>query len=383
MEIYGSADGSFTKLKNVYERNFEAGLDVGSSLAVTHKGKLVLDMWGGFQDRNLSRPWCEDTIINVWSCTKNMASLCILLLADKGQLDFSDPVTKYWPEFGVAGKSDVTISQIMSHSSGMSGWEKPIDHATFYNWEEACSLLAEQKPFWDPGSAVGYHAISIGYLLGEIVKRLTGISLGNFFKNEIADVLGLDFHIGTPRSEYERVAEIYMENDSPPALDIEDKDSVASRTISNPILRASYSTSDQWRAAEIPAAGGHGNGRSIAQCMAIIANSGTVSGKEVLSTRTVEKIYEEQISGIDLVLDTYVRWGMGFALPAKNDTWMSYFENQRTCFWCGWGGSLAIADSQSQVSLGYAPLRMEESVFGSDRSDSIVRAFVDCLSAIN
>ena len=326
-------------------------------------------------------PWSEDTIINVWSSTKNMASLCAYILHEKGLLDFHSPVKDYWPEFSENGKENILVSHIMSHSSGLSGWESKINYKDYYNWDKLCELLAKQKPFWEAGKEVGYHSISVGFLIGEIVKRISGKSIGQFFQDEIAKPLNSDFHIGLEPKDFNRVANIYMPGDpsTEDLFDEMDKESPAYKTMANGILKPSCALEDDWRISEIPAAGGHGNGKSISECMALIANHGEVNGITFLSEKTLENIFDEQIIGNDLVLNNLVRWGIGFALPVKNDTWMGYFKNDKTCYWTGWGGSLSIADKENRVSLGFSPVRMEDDVFGEERTNNIVKAFVESI----
>ncbi len=384
MIINGFSDSKFYKLRDAYEKNFNEGLDVGSSLGVTYNGEVILNLWGGFKEEKQENLWQENTIINVWSSTKNMASLCAYILAEKGLLDFYAPVKKYWPEFSENGKENILVSHIMSHSSGLSGWETKIDYKDYYNWDKLCSLLAKQKPFWEAGKEVGYHSISVGFLIGEIVKRISGKSIGEFFQDEIAGPLNSDFHIGLSPDNFNRVANIYMPGDpsTEDLFDTMDKDSPAYKTLANGMLKASYCLEDDWRKSEIPAAGGHGNGRSIAECMALISNCGQVYGKKLLSENTLDNIFDEQITGHDLVMDKLVKWGIGFGLPIKNDTWMGYFNNKKTCYWTGWGGSLSIADKKNRVSLGYTPLLMESDPFGEDRTNNIMRAFVESIEGL-
>ena len=382
--IDGSSDPKFNKLRAAFEKNFHEELDIGSSLGVSLNGEVVVNLWGGYKDKDLKSKWEENTIINVWSSTKNKASLCALLLFERGLLDFDAPVSDYWPEFSKNGKEKILVKNIMSHSSGLSGWEESINYKDYYDWNKLCSLLAQQKPFWEPGSKVGYHSISVGFLIGEIVRRITGKTIGKFFKDEIAKPLKSDFHIGLDNENFDRVAEIFMPGDpsTEDLFDDMDESSPAYKTMANGILRASVANEENWRKAEIPAAGGHGNGKSIAECMGLIANNGESNGVRLLSEKSLSKIFNEQIMGHDLVLDRLVRWGIGFGLPVKNDSWMGYFKNDKTCYWTGWGGSLSIADNQNRVALGYTPLRMEDDVFGEERTNNIVRSFVDCIDEL-
>ena len=182
---------------------------MGASCCATLDGETVVDLWGGFADEKKTRPWQPDTIVNVYSTTKTMTALTALLLADRGELDFDAPVARYWPEFAANGKERIKVSQVMSHSSGLCAWREPItDPGDLYDWEKMTSLLAAQAPLWEPGTASGYHMFTLGFLIGEVVRRITGKSLGTFFREEIAGPLGADFHIGLPASEDPRVADI-------------------------------------------------------------------------------------------------------------------------------------------------------------------------------
>ena len=384
MVINGFCDPKFLKIKDAYERYFINGKDVGSSLGITFKGELVVYLWGGFKDKDQKIHWEEDTIVNVWSSTKNMASLSIYILAERGLLNFHDPVSKHWPEFSKKGKQDILISHIMSHSSGLSGWKEPIEYTDFYNWDKVCNLLADQEPFWEPGKAVGYHAITIGYLVGELVKRVSGKTIGKFFEDEIAGPLKSDFHIGLKEKDFSRVAEIFMPGaiTSGDLFENEDSESDVQKAQLNPSIDPLYALEDDWRKSEIPAAGGHGNGKSLAECMALVANNGEFNNRKILSKENLDNIFLEQILGIDLVFNKLTRWGIGFALPVKNNSWMGYFNNEQTCYWTGWGGSLSIADRKNNSSLGYSPIKMEEDVFGEERTNSIVKAYVESLENI-
>jgi len=207
-EIHGFANKGFEKVRETFENNFTKLGDVGASYCVTRDGETVVDLWGGHADAAKTKPWVKDTIINVYSTTKTMTALTALLLADRGLIDFKAPVAKYWPEFAANGKANVTVAQLMSHSAGLSGWKEKISTADIYDWEKITSLLAAQAPFWEPGTAPGYHALTQGYLVGEVIRRVTGKSIGTVFREEIAEPLHADFWIGLPASEDHRVAEL-------------------------------------------------------------------------------------------------------------------------------------------------------------------------------
>src|SRR3954451_5740545 len=203
---HGFAKDRFPAVKPVFESNFASGADVGAAFCATLEGETVVDLWGGFADAAKTKPWQRDTIVNVYWTTKTMTFLTALLIADRGELDFDTPVARYWPEFAANGKADVKVSHLMVHSAGLSGWRETITTEDLYDWEKVTALLAAQAPLWEPGTASGYHAITQGYLVGEVIRRVTGDTIGTFFAKEIAGPLGADFHIGTGPELDDRVA---------------------------------------------------------------------------------------------------------------------------------------------------------------------------------
>ena len=382
MEIHGNYDEKFKSIVDSFENQYKLDLDIGSSLAVTCEGELVVDVWAGSRDKDQTLPWEKDTIVNVFSSTKNVTSLCAYILADRDQLDFFAPVCQYWPEFAQKGKENILVSHIMSHSSGLPGWDEPVAGNDLYYPDKVAALFETQEPWWEPGTALGYHAISIGNLMGEIIKRISGKTVGNFFKDEIADPLDIDFHIGLEDKHHSRVAEIHQAVESNPEDIFElEEGSVMQKVMTNGIITAPDANTPEWRRAEIPAAGGHGNGRSIAESMALIANGGTYKGKRIFSEDLIQYALEEQVRGNDLVLVEPLRWGIGFGLPIDNASWMGYLE-EGACFWAGWGGSMSIADTNKKVSFGYTPCLMEEGAIGADRSQNLVRTLANVISEL-
>ena len=377
------ADGSvggftrdrFAPVRAAFEANLESGADLGACFTATVEGETVVDLWGGWADEAKTRPWDKDTIVNVYSTTKTMTALTALLVADRGELDFDAPVAKYWPEFAANGKSQVKVSHLMSHSAGLSGWKEPITQETLYDWDKATSLLAAQAPYWEPGTASGYHAITQGYLVGEVVRRITGRSLGTVFREEIAEPLGADFHIGLPASEDERVADLIP---PPPGGAIGDgEQSELNRNMSsNPPINPYDTRTRAWRAAEIPAAGGHGNARSIAEIHALLANGGVAKGKRIMSEAGCRKALEQQIEGVDLILGGEVRFGMGFGLPGA----MVPLPNPNTIFWGGYGGSLVIIDMDARTTFGFAMNKMAGTTTGDMRAIGLAGAMWGALA---
>ena len=369
-DVQGTCEPAFEGVRAALAANLDAGKDVGASAAVTVDGRLVADVWGGHQDPEKTTPWLEDTIINVWSTTKTMAALSLLVLADRGELDVDAPVATYWPEFKANGKEDVAVRHLLSHTAGLSGWQEPMTGHDLYDWDKCTSLLAAQAPWWPPGTASGYHAVTQGYLEGEVLRRITGQTIGTFFRTEIAEPLGADFHIGLAPEHDARVARVIP----PPSLAEQmagaDPDSVAFRTMSNPPLSAEQSWETAWRRAEIPAAGGVGNARSVATAQAVLACGGEVNGTRLLSEATCDLVFREQCNGTDLVLGVPLRHGIGYGLTGE----LLPLPNPRTCFWGGWGGSLIIVDLDARMTVSFVMNRMGEGTTGDDRGASIVLA---------
>ena len=365
----GFTQDRFAAAKAAFEANFENGSDIGASFCATVNGETVVDLWGGYADPEKTRPWEKDTIVNVYSTTKTITALTALLIADRGELDFDAPVAKYWPEFAANGKSGVKVSHLMSHAAGLSGWKEPITTKDLYDWEKMTSLLAAQAPLWEPGTKSGYHAITQGYLVGEVVRRITGKSLGTVFREEIAGPLGADFWIGLPASEDARVAELIP---PPPGGAIGDMelDEIGKITFNNPGVDVSETRTRAWRGAEIPAAGGTGNARSIAEIHAILANGGVAKGKRFMSEAGCRKALELQIEGDDLIFKAPARFGMGFGLPGA----MIQLPNPNTIFWGGYGGSLIVIDMDAHTTFAYAMNKMGAGTVGDARAFTIIMA---------
>ena len=372
----GFTHDRFGKVREAFEANLAGGADVGASFCATLEGETVVDLWGGWANEDEGRPWERDTIVNVYSTTKTMTALTALLVADRGELDFDAPVARYWPEFAAAGKQDVKVSHLMSHSAGLSGWKEPLTKEDLYDWDKATSLLAAQAPFWEPGTASGYHALTQGYLVGEVVRRITGKSLGTVFREEIAGPLGADFHIGLPASEDHRVADLIA---PPPGASIADRsESELQKNMSgNPPIDVAETRTRAWRGAEIPAAGGTGNARSVAQVHVILANGGVAQGKRFMSEAGCRKALEVQIEGQDLILGMPARFGMGFGLAGAMP-----LPNPNTIFWGGYGGSLVIIDMDARTTFAYAMNKMAGTTTGDMRAFGLAMAMWEAMGAI-
>jgi CubicO group peptidase (beta-lactamase class C family) len=372
----GFVRDGFEPVRDLFEEHLADGRDLGASIAVHHHGDVVVDIWGGFADSDKTRPWAEDTIVNVWSTTKTMTFLVSLVLADRGELDFDAPVARYWPEFAQAGKDDVRFRHVLSHTAGLSGWTEALKMEDLADWERCVSALAAQEPWWEPGTASGYHAVTQGYLIGEVVRRITGDTIGTFFRRELAEPLGADFFIGLPESEEGRVSLVVP----PPPADFSslDPNSIAVRTLTSPPISATAPHNRWWRAAEIPAANGHGNARAVALLQSAITNGGEVNGRRLLRSETVDRVFEELHSGDDLVLGMPMRFGAGYGLASE-----TLPIGPRACFWGGFGGSIIIMDQQTGLTIAYMMNRMDTGLVGDTRGMMLAMAAASAVEGVS
>lgn len=366
--VHGSSQDRFAHVRDIMAASIESGADVGASFCATIDGETVIDIWGGWADEAKTRPWQADTIVNVYSTTKTMTALTALLVADRGELNFDAPVAKYWPEFAQNGKAEVTVAHLMSHSSGVSGWQVPITREDLYDWDKATSLLAAQAPWWEPGKQVGYHAITQGYLVGEVIRRITGKSLGTVFREEIAEPLDADFHIGLAAEHDHRVADLIPPKTGAAQAAAND---IQRKTFTNPPINPYDTRTREWRGAEIPAAGGTGNARSVAEIHVLLANGGVAKGKRILSEAGCRKALELQIEGNDLVLmGLPLRFGLGFGLTGE----VVQLPNENSMFWGGYGGSQILIDMENRATYCYVMNKMGEGLLGDMRSADLIGA---------
>jgi len=352
-EIQGKCASRFEKVADALAASLDAE-DVGASAAVYVDGEPVVDIWGGHLDTARSVAWERDTITSVMSTTKTMTALCALVLADRGELDLDAPVAHYWPEFAAAGKQEVRVRHLLGHTAGLPDWDVPITVADLYDWQAVTAPLAAQAPRWEPGTEAGYHSVTFGFLVGEVVRRVTGRSLGAFFAEEVAGPLGADFHIGLPAEHDHRVAPLIApaQGDKPEGF----------------LVGVSEANTLAWRRAGMPAIGGFGNARSVGAVQSVLACGGAVGGVRLLSEAGCERVLEEQYHGQDRVLGIPVRWGMGYRLEG------------RTCSWGGWGGSLVLVDLDHRMTVSYV---MNQVLWddGYARALNIVLAAYDVIAA--
>lgn len=370
MTVHGQADPRFAKLRDLVAANLESGEELGAAIAVDLDGETVVDLWGGHMDVARTREWERDTIVNVWSTTKEITALAMLTLVERGLVDVDAPVATYWPEFAANGKEGVLVRHVMAHTSGVSAWEQPFALEDMYDWDKSTARLAEQAPWWEPGTASGYHAMNQGHLLGEIVRRVTGRTLKQYVAEEIAGPLGVDLRIGAEPQDDHRVAEIVP----PPPLPIDfsqiDLESPMAKTFMGPIADANAANTIAWRRADMGALNGHTNARALARTFSVISRGGEVDGVRLLSKETIDLIFREQSRNVDLVLGVPLRFGIGFALPEPAT--LPYIPDERICFWGGWGGSLTVMFPDRGLTVSYVMNKMAPGIIGSERAAAYV-----------
>lgn len=378
VDVGGYFDPKFLPAIEQFAENIANDGDVGASFAVSIDGEVVIDVWGGHLDAARTMPWQQDTLVNVWSSTKTVSFLCALVLADRGLLDFDAPVSDYWPEFASNGKENVLVWHFMNHAAGLSGLDQQVTVDDQYDWAKMTALLAAQAPWWEPGTRSGYHGLTQGYLIGELVSRITGKSLGQFLRDEIAGPLDADFYIGAPDAILPRICDLIIPPETTSSNDQldDDPESISRRSFRSPEARAEACNTLAWRKAEMPAANGQGNARSLMRLQTPLACGGSAFGVDLVSAATARSIMEERISGVDLVLKMPVAFGLGFAL---NKGPVPLTPNPNSCFWAGWGGSNVVIDQDARVVTAYAMNKMFPSLLGDTRSYLIRQKFYECL----
>ncbi|MER5427643.1 serine hydrolase domain-containing protein [Streptomyces sp. NPDC002588] len=377
-QVHGHCDPRFAAVRTAFEENFRDRGELGAAVAVTVDGVTVADLWGGWADAARTRAWERDTLVNVWSTSKGPTALCAHVLADRGLLDLDAPVAAYWPEFAAAGKENVLVRHLLSHRAGLSGLRIPHSLEQLYDWELTTARLAATEPWWEPGTRSGYHAFTYGFLVGEVVRRVSGLMPGAFLEREVTGPLGIDFRIGLPEKEVDRAAELVH----PPAAPSSEQAAVfaqlapaAIAALTNPVVGAAEANSPGWRAAEIPAANGHGTARAVAALYGIVTGGGSHGGHRVLSPEAAERVREGQGGCRDLVL------GAGFEHETEValGLWLSgadgsYGPNPRAVGHDGFGGSCGLADPEAGVSLGYVMNRMGPRIANDPRKMALVEA---------
>ena len=365
-KLKGHCDTRFEPVWQALEMSLATGDDIGASVAVFVDGEPVVDIWGGYFDAGFERPWDRDTIITTHSTTKTMTAMAALVLADSGELDLDAPVARYWPEFAVAGKAEIPVRWLLGHSSGLAGWTEDVSWADVYDLDKSCALLAAQAPWWEPGTASGYHGITQGHLISGVIERITGMTLGRYFAAHVAGPLRADYHIGIGAEHDHRIASFVQAGPK----QLPTGNTIAERVGLNPILTPQLSGMRDWRGAEVGAANGQGNARSVATVHSALACGGA-NGVTLLSDAGRMRALEVQAEGVDLLLGIPIKWGMGFALesPLRQNR-----PGHRVAYWGGNGGSTCLVDFDARMSVAFVMNRWMEGLYEKIRGGRIIEA---------
>jgi CubicO group peptidase (beta-lactamase class C family) len=377
--INGECDPRFARVRDIFIQNFDQRGEVGAAASIVVDGRCVVDLWVGHADQAKTRPWNRDTIVNVWSTTKGLCAMCAHRLADQGKLDFDAPVARYWPEFAQGGKGSIPVSSLLNHQAGLAAIRTPLAPDDIFNWEKVTGELARQEPWWKPGTRHGYHAITFGWLVGEVVRRISGKSLGTYFRDEIAKPLGAEAYIGIGPEFDARVAEIiYAPEPKPGERNLfgeimKDPASVGAMALFNPPTTFQQATTNSraWRGAEIPGANGTANARGLARIYGALARGGEVDGVRLFGPREIERCYTEQSRGQDAVLPLTTRFGLGFMLSQPG---AQMGPNAHTFGHPGAGGSLGFADPDAKVGFGYVMNQMSTEPLLDPRPAALIDA---------
>jgi CubicO group peptidase (beta-lactamase class C family) len=371
--VHGTCDPRFAAVREAFADNLAGGREVGASFAATLDGRPVVDLWGGWADAARTRPWRDETIVNVFSTTKALTALCAHVLVDRGLLDLDAPVARYWPEFARGDKTGIPVRMLLSHTAGLAAIRRPLRVETLYDWDAYAAAIAAEAPWWEPGTANGYHAMTFGHLVGELVRRVSGVTLGRFLRDHVTGPLDADFHIGLPASEDGRCAEMIpptIAESAAAGVAGAEPGSLRAAVLENPPLRPRHANTAAWRRAEIPAANGHGNARSVARVLSALACGGTVGGVRIA------RAIEPQAYARDLVLGFKIKWGLGFMLVGPE---LPLSPNPRAFGHGGWGGSLGFVDLDARVSWAYVMNRMAPGTAGDTRGFGLMTALYGAL----
>lgn len=377
--IDGDCDSRFARVKQAFEANFANGSEVGAAVSITLDGCPVVDLWGGWADAARTRPWQRDTIVNVYSTSKGITAICAHRLIDQGKIDLDEAVASYWPEFAEERKHALPVRYLLSHRAGLPAIRKPLDDATFLNWEAMCRALAQQEPWWRPGTRHGYHAMTFGWLVGELVRRVSGKGrFRDYLRDEITGPLGLDCHIGLDPEHDARVAEMIPAKPKPgqpnPFAEMaKDTESVSAKTFGNPgiLNRPGFVNTRQWREAELPAGNAHTNARALARLYGALARGGEIDGFHLMTPASIERCWTEQSFGRDEVLGLTSRFSTGFMLSQSG---ASMGPNTYTFGHPGAGGSLGFADPKARIGFGYTMNQMNLGLLIDPRAVPLIDA---------
>ncbi|KAA1245622.1 serine hydrolase domain-containing protein [Aquimarina sp. RZ0] len=380
IKISGTVAKGFESVIEAYESNFyrdDIYKELGSSLSVYHKGKQVVDLWAGYKDREKTELWTKDTMIALYSTTKGITGLCMALLVERGLVNYSDLVSKHWPEFGQNGKENTTISHIMSHQSGNPGLREFTLLDELMNWDLICDRLARQAPYWKSGEFTSYHGWTVGFLAGEIIRRVSGKTVGDFLQSEIAKPLDAKVFVGLPENEHINVATLYKPLTQHQLPDLITLPNFLASAVGNPVLDAESPNRKEWREAEMPALNGHSNAEGLAKLYNPLAENAKSESFNYLSSQTIDKMTTVASSRLDAMIGSPVDWAHGVTMNTLD--LKLYGENKKAFGHSGWGGSFGCADRENRIAIGYVCNQMGPDTVGDARTPRLIKAIYDSI----
>jgi CubicO group peptidase (beta-lactamase class C family) len=376
MSISGFCDPKFRAVREAFAANFSDRGEPGGAVAIAIGGRNVVDLWGGHADVAKTKAWERNTLVNFFSVSKALCAICANVLVERELVTLDESVARIWPEFG---KEQITLRHILSHQAGLPAIREPMEDGAMLDWQAMIHALEKQEPWWEPGNGFGYHVNTFGFLVGEIVRRATGLTIGQFVQRIIAGPLGADLYIGLPAREHIRVAEFRWPPVNPTA-DIPPGDDMALmrwNTYWNPpgFSGAHWINTPAWRIAEIPSTNGHGNARAIARVYSALARFGEIGGVRIIGEETLKHAVVEQSFGIDIVTQRTARFGLGFQLTQAE---RKLGPNPNSFGHFGAGGSLGFCDPDADLAFGYVTNDMGPR-WQNPRNRALIDAVYACL----
>ncbi len=368
LDIHGVCDPRFASVKDAFAANFtdapEGLNEVGARFCLMIEGAPVVDLWAGHADTAKTTPFAEDTLTPVFSTGKAVMALLMATAVEAGKVAYDEKVSQIWPAFGQAGKDKVTVAQLMSHQSGLPGFSEPVEPSLWFDPAAVNARLAAQAPMWEPGTASGYHPVTVGYLANEVFRLTTGRTMGQALRADFAD---LDLWIGLPEDQHGRVAQMRKPSAAPSLGTID------------PIKQAAFLDrgsapggrgSAEWRKMEIPSANMHATAAGLARMLGVVANDGMLDGRRLLSKGVLRDLTRERIHGQDKVLPYVISWAAGLM---RNDG-LNVFGPGESLGHYGWGGSMAMADPSRRLSAAYVMTRQSPHLIGDPRPRRLLEA---------
>ena len=375
----GACDARFAAVRDAFAANFADRGEVGAAVAVCVGGRPVVDLWGGWADHARRRPWRRDTLVDFFSVGKGLSVACALRAVERGAVDLDAPIARCWPAFGAAGKESITLRHVLCHQAGLPSVRDPLPDGAMLEWDVMTRALERQAPWWRPGAAHGYHVNTFGYLVGEVVRRVTGETLGTLLRTAVAGPLGADVHIGLPASEHGRVAEFRFPavGRQPDIATLSDDELMRWNVYCNPpgVSGAGWVNTAAWRSAEMPSTNGHGTARGVARVYAALARGGAIDGVRIVAAPLLQEAVVEHACGLDRVLGRPSRFGLGFQLTQPE---RALGPNPGAFGHFGAGGSLGFCDPEANVAFGYVMNDMGPR-FQSPRTRALIDAVYACL----